>query len=71
MKGLKLKKIIELQNLNQQDLKKELVTSEKQLFEMRMKRELNELKQTHFSRPLRRYVAQIKTVSSEKGFTID
>lgn len=71
MKDLKLKKFSELQSLKQEDLKKELESSQKQLFEMKMKRELWELKQTHMSQPLRRYIAQIQTVSSEKGFTID
>jgi len=35
-----------------------------------MKKELGELKQTHLIKALRRYVAQLYTVASSKGFNI-
>jgi ribosomal protein L29 len=38
---------------------------------MKMKKELNELKQTHLVKPMRRYIAVLKTVWKTKGFNID
>jgi len=35
-----------------------------------MKKELNELKQTHLIKALRRYIAVIKTIANTKGFNI-
>ena len=48
------------------DLKKELVSAKKTIFELNMKLELNELKQTHLIKALRRYIAVINTVASWK-----
>lgn len=71
MKELKLKSIKDIEAFKEQDLRKELQVSEKKLFEMKMKKELNELKQTHLIKPLRRYIAALKTVGASKGFNID
>lgn len=57
----------DLKNLSTEDLKKELVDSQKKLFEIKMKLELNELKQTHLIKPLRRYIAVINTIMTEKA----
>ena len=43
-------------------LRLELVAVSKKYFELKMKNELNELKQTHVLKILRRYIATIKTV---------
>lgn len=61
-----MKEIKDLRKLELSDLRKELVESKKQLFELTMKLELNELKQTHLIKPLRRYIAAINTVAIEK-----
>lgn len=61
-----MKEIKDLRKLEVALLKKELVDAQKKLYELTMKLELNELKQTHLVRPLRRYVAVIQTVMNEK-----
>lgn len=61
-----MKEIKDLRKLEVADLNKELVDAQKKLFELTMKLELNELKQTHLVKPLRRYVAVIQTVITEK-----
>ena len=61
-----MKEIKDLRKLEVSDLKKELVDAQKKLFELTMKLELNELKQTHLIKPLRRYVAVVSTVINEK-----
>jgi large subunit ribosomal protein L29 len=66
IKDLKLQEIKKLRELNEKDLKAELVKSSKGLFALRMKKELGELKQTHLIKALRRYIAQIKTIASSK-----
>jgi len=71
MKELKLKSSKDIAALKEADLRKEIQTSEKKLFEMKMKKELNELKQTHLIKPVRRYIAALKTVGASKGFNID
>ena len=62
MKELKLKSVADIQSLKEDALREEIQAIEKKLYEMKMKKELNELKQTHFIKPLRRYVAALKTV---------
>jgi len=62
MKELKLKSSKEIEALDEKGLKAEITTSAKKLFEMKMKKELNELKQTHLVKPMRRYIAVLKTV---------
>ncbi len=71
MKELKMKSTKDISALKEQDLRDEITSSEKKLFEMKMKKELNELKQTHLIKPLRRYIAALKTIWSAKGFNID
>lgn len=71
MKELKLKSSKEIEALDEKGLKAEIITSAKKLFEMKMKKELNELKQTHLVKPMRRYIAVLKTVWKTKGFNID
>lgn len=71
MKELKLKSSKEIEALDEKGLKAEIMTSAKKLFEMKMKKELNELKQTHLVKPMRRYIAVLKTVWKTKGFNID
>mgnify|MGYP003436753611 FL=1 len=61
-----MKEIKDLRKLEVSDLKQELVDAQKKLYELTMKLELNELKQTHLVKPLRRYVAVIQTVMTEK-----
>ena len=68
IKDLKLQDISKLNTLSEADLKKELDSSLKKAFTLKMKKELWELKQTHLIKSLRRYVATIKTVASIKGF---
>lgn len=70
IKDLKLQEITKLKDLNEKDLKAELVKTSKELYLLKMKKELGELKQTHLIKVLRRYVAQIKTVASSKWFNI-
>lgn len=61
-----MKEIKDLRKLEVAELNKELVDAQKKLYELSMKLELNELKQTHLIKPLRRYVAVIQTVMNEK-----
>ncbi len=61
-----MKEIKDLRKLEVSDLRKELVDAQKKLYELTMKLELSELKQTHLMKPLRRYVAVIQTVMTEK-----
>lgn len=56
----------DLRKLELSDLRKELVETQKKLFELTMKLELNELKQTHLIKQLRKYVAVLNTVMTEK-----
>lgn len=66
IKDLWLKSLKDLQKLDVVGLRKELVDSKKKMFELSMKLELNELKQTHLVKPLRRYIAAINTIANEK-----
>ena len=70
IKDLKLQELGKLIELNEKDLRAELTRSSKDLFTLRMKKELGELKQTHLIKTLRKYVAQINTVATSKGFNI-
>ncbi len=70
MKGLKLKKIDDLRKLDQKSLKDEITLNSKKLYELRMKKSLGELKQTHLLRYLRRYIALMKTVAVENNYNI-
>ena len=66
IKDLKLKALKDLNAMEVADLKKELVSAKKTMFELNMKLELNELKQTHLIKILRRYIATINTVVTNK-----
>lgn len=66
IKDLKLKALKDLNAMEVVDLKKELVSAKKTMFELNMKLELNELKQTHLIKALRRYIAVINTIASWK-----
>ena len=66
IKDLKLKALKDLNAMEVADLKKELVSAKKTIFELNMKLELNELKQTHLIKALRRYIAVINTIASWK-----
>ncbi len=70
IKDLKLQEIGKLRELNEKDLKAELTKSSKELFTLKMKKELGELKQTHLIKALRRYTAQLRTVATSKWFNI-
>ncbi|MBW7954646.1 50S ribosomal protein L29 [Candidatus Gracilibacteria bacterium] len=62
-----MKEIKDLRKLELSDLNKELVESRKKLLELTMKLNLNELKQTHLVKPLRRYIAVLNTLITEKS----
>jgi len=62
-----MKDVQELRKLEAADLQKELRDSKKKLFELKMKLVASELKQTHLVRPLRKYIALLQTVLSEKA----
>lgn len=62
---LKLKSKDELVKLDNKKLSAELKSAKLQLFNLTMKLQLDELKETHLVKILRRYIALIKTVSNE------
>jgi ribosomal protein L29 len=66
LKDLKLHEIKKLNTLNEAELKTELNSTEKRYFQMKMKKQLGELKQTHIIKFLRRYIARINTIASTK-----
>jgi len=70
MKELKLKDKSDLIKLDSKSLKQELVEKSKKLYELSMKKELNELKQTHLIKALRRYIAVVKTIARENDYNI-
>ena len=70
IKDLKLQELWKLIELNEKALRAELTKSSKDLFSLRMKKEVGELKQTHLIKALRRYIAQIYTVATSKWFNV-
>lgn len=70
IKDLKIQDTSKLVELSEGDLKKELKNSVKRYFTLKMKKELGEVKQTHLIKFLRRYIARIKTVASNKGIKL-
>ncbi len=70
IKDLKLKQIEDLKKMDKEWFKKELEATSKKLFELKMKKQLNELKQTHLIKALRKHIAVIKTVALEKGINL-
>lgn len=63
---IKFKSVEELRTLNASTLQEELTLAKKELFTQNISIELNTSRQTHLPRLLRKYVAQIKTVATEK-----
>ena len=70
MKELKLKENAELRKLDSKSLKQELVEKSKKLYELSMKKNLGELKQTHLIKILRRYIATVNTIARENDYNI-
>lgn len=70
LKDLKLKSKKELIGLDTAWLKKEYNEAQKKLFTLKMKLELNELKQTHLIKFLRKYLAAINTIAVSNNFNI-
>ena len=70
IKDLKLKEISVISWLKRDDFIKELREVEKKLFVLKMKLELNELKQTHLIKFLRRYIARLKTLANVNWFNL-
>jgi len=73
MKEINWIKILDTEKLNtlsEVDLKKELTSSQKSYFSIKMKKQLGEVKQTHTIKFLRRYIARIKTIASAKGINL-
>lgn len=66
IKDLWLKSKKDLREMNLTELKEELKNSSRKMFELKMKLQLNELKQTHLLRFLRRYIAVLNTIIWEK-----
>lgn len=70
IKDLNLKDLAKLNELNESDLKKELSDSSKNLYVLKMKKQLGEQTQTHLIKALRKYIARLKTVASSKWINI-
>ena len=70
IKDLKLKELAELNKLNEAELKAELASSSKNLYVLKMKKQLGEQTQTHLIKALRRYIARVKTIASSKWINI-
>ena len=70
IKDLKLQEIVKLNELNEKDLKTELVTASKNLYVLKMQKQLGELKQTHLIKAVRRYIAQVNTIATSKWFNV-
>ena len=51
-------------------MKQELASSSKNLYVLKMKKQLGEQTQTHLIKALRRYIARVKTIASSKGINI-
>lgn len=63
---IKFKSVEELRTLDSSALQEEITLAKKELFTQKMSIELNTSRQTHLPRLLRKYVAQLKTVATEK-----
>ncbi len=70
IKDLKLKQIEDLRKMDAKGFKAELESTAKKLFELKMKKQLNEMKQTHLITALRKHIAVIKTVALEQGVNL-
>ena len=67
LKDLKLKSLEDLRKMKSEDLGKELKEAQKKLFSFEMKLSLNEFKQTHLVKFLRRYADRVKTISNSSN----
>ena len=65
-----MKDLAKLNELSEADLKQELASSSKNLYVLKMKKQLGEQTQTHLIKALRRYIARVKTIASSKGINI-
>lgn len=63
LKDLKMKSSTELTKLSAEKVMDEIKDAEKNLYTLRMKLAVGELKQTHLIKILRRYVASLKTLA--------
>ena len=70
LKDLKLKDLSKVAELSDADIKKELKEAEKKMFGLKMKLSWSELKQTHLVKFLRRYIASVRTIATQKGIKI-
>lgn len=70
IKDLKLKEMSKVLELAPEEIISEIKSSEKKMFELNMKLQVNELKQTHLLKALRRYIARLKTVAVNKWVNI-
>ena len=66
IKDLKLMQKTKVVWLDDKALLWEIKSASKKLFELKMKKQLNELKQTHLITALRKYIAMLKTVANAK-----
>ncbi len=71
IKDLKLMEKAKLAEADVKTLKQEISLASKKMFEISMKKELGELKQTHLIKELRRYIATAKTFVNEKSFNVN
>ncbi|RMF18413.1 MAG: 50S ribosomal protein L29 [Gammaproteobacteria bacterium] len=60
-------KAAELRNKSVEELKKELLELLKQQFNLRMRKATGQLNQTHLMKQVRRDIARVKTVLTEKA----
>jgi ribosomal protein L29 len=67
LKDLKLKDSKELAKLDSGKLQEEIKSASKRMFELQAKLTINELKQTHLVKFLRKYIAQLKTLESAQS----
>lgn len=62
-----MKKIEELRNLTSEELQTELLSLRKEQFNLRMKKASGSLDKTHLITMMRKSVAQVKTMLTEKA----
>lgn len=62
-----MKKIEELRNLNTKELQDELLSLRKEQFNLRMKKASGSLDKTHLITMVRKSVARVKTMLTEKA----
>lgn len=62
-----MKTINELRDLNTEQLQDELISLRKMQFKQRMSKAAGALDKTHVIRQVRRTIARVKTVMTEKG----